>query len=121
LHRGSASVYDFTDEALGDKAVLDLAARAGYEETSENLPFTIRLLLRDGRKLEAPFRYSRGEKPEPEAMEQRMEKFATLTRDRLTDSTRKQVIEMVERLDTTKDVAQWTASIHKLLKPVRSK
>ena len=80
-----------------------------------------RLLLRDGRKLEAPFKYSRGEKPEPEAMEQRMEKFATLTRDRLTDSTRKQVIEMVERLDTTNDVAQWTAAIHKLLKPVRSK
>jgi 2-methylcitrate dehydratase PrpD len=119
LHRGSASVHDFTEEALGDKAVLDLAARAGYEETSEKSPFTIRLLLRDGRKLEAPFRYSRGEKQEPEAMEQRMEKFATLTRDRLTDSTRQQVIEMVDRLDTTKDIAQWTAAIHKLLKPVR--
>jgi len=42
-----------------------------------------------------------------------------LTRDRLTDSTRQQVIEMVDRLDTTNDVAQWTAAIHKLLKPVR--
>ncbi|MFN0120656.1 MAG: MmgE/PrpD family protein [Blastocatellia bacterium] len=120
LHRGAASVYDFTEEALRDKAVLDLAARTGYEEVPEKSPFTIRLLLRDGRKIEAPFRYSRGERPEPEAIERRMEKFATLTRDRLTDSTRKQVIEMVERLDATKDVAQWTAAIHKMLKPVKS-
>lgn len=121
LHRGSASVYDFTEESLRDKAVLDLAARTGYEEVSEKSPFTIRLLLRNGRKIEAPFRYSRGERPEPEALERRMEKFAALTQDRLTDSTRKQAIEMVERLDATKDVAQWTAAIHKLLKPVRSK
>ena len=121
LQRGSASVYDFTEAALRDKAVLELAARADYEEVPEKSEYTIRLILRDGRRLEAPFRYSRGEKPEPEAMEQRMEKFATLTRDRLTDDKRKQVIEMVGRLDSVKDVAAWTAALHKLLRPIKSR
>lgn len=118
LHRGSASVYDFTEEALHDKSVLDLAGRAGYEEVPEASEYAIRLVLRDGRKLEAPFKYSRGEKPEPEAIDRRMEKFASLTRDRLTDATRKQVIDMVERLDSVKDVADWTLAINKLLKPI---
>ena len=121
LHRGSASVYDFTPEALHDKAVLDLAARAGYEEVPERSAYAIRLRLRDGRTLEAPFQYSRGEKPEPEAWERRMEKFALLTRDRLHDGARQQIIELVESLDSIKDVAAWTAAIHKLHNPVKVK
>ena len=121
LHRGSASVYDFTQQSLSDKAVLDLAARAGYEEVPEKSDFAIRLLLRDGRKLEAPFHYSRGEKPEAEALDRRMEKFRLLTRERLTDAGRQQVIEMVQQLDSVKDVSAWTTAIHRLLKPVRTK
>ena len=73
LHRGSASVYDFTEAALQDKSILDLASRAGYEEVSETSEFAIRLLLKNGRTIEAPFRYSRGEKPEPEQIEMRMQ------------------------------------------------
>lgn len=118
LHRGSASVYDFTEEALHDKAVLDLATRAGLEVVPETADFSIRLVLRDGRTLQAPFHYSRGEKPEPELLELRMRKFAALTRDRLTDKSRQKVIAMVDALDTVPDVAEWTASIHKLLKPI---
>lgn len=121
LHRGSASVYDFTHQSLSDKAVLDLAARAGYEEVPEKSDYAIRLLLRNGRTVEAPFRYSHGEKPEPELLDRRMEKFALLTRERLTDSARQQIIEMVEQLDSVKDVSAWTAAIHRLLKPVRAK
>lgn len=118
LHRGSASVYEFTREALADRAVLDLAARAGYEQVPETSEFTIRLLLRDGRVVSAPFRYSRGERPEPVELEKRMQKFATLTRDRLTDQTRARVVEMVERLESVRDVGNWTGEIHRLMKPV---
>ncbi|MBK7600122.1 MAG: hypothetical protein IPJ07_17010 [Acidobacteria bacterium] len=46
-----------------DKSVLDLAGRAGYEEVPEASEYAIRLVLRDGRTLEAPFKYSRGENP----------------------------------------------------------
>ncbi|MFN0120915.1 MAG: hypothetical protein ACKV2V_10465 [Blastocatellia bacterium] len=120
LHRGAASVYEFTETALHDKSVLEMAARTGYEQVAETAPFTIRVMMRDGRHIKATFRYSRGEKPEPETLEMRMAKFATLTRDRLTDSARRQVIEMVEGLDKVRDVAAWTAAIHKLLRPVKA-
>jgi 2-methylcitrate dehydratase PrpD len=120
LHRGSASVYDFTETALQDNSVLALAGRAGYEEVSEKSDYAIRLVLKNGRSIEAPFKYSRGEQPEPEAFERRMQKFASLTRDRLTDTTRKQVIEMVENLDSVRDVAQWTLAVNRLMKPLKA-
>jgi 2-methylcitrate dehydratase PrpD len=119
LQRGSASVYDFTKAALRDKAVLDLAARAGYELVAPTDPFAIKVVLRDGRTISAPFHYSRGEKPEPAMIELREAKFATLTRDRLTDAGRRQVKEMVENLDAAQNVATWTAGIHKLFRPIR--
>ncbi len=119
LHRGSASVYDFTEAALRDRNVLDLAGRAGYEEVPEKSDYAIRLVLRDGRQVAAPFKYSRGERPEPEALDRRLEKFAVLTRDRLNDSARKEVIEMVENLGAVEDVAQWTSAVHRILRPPR--
>jgi len=119
LHRGSASVYDFTEEALHDESVLDLAARADLEVVPEASDYAIRLVLRDGRTVEAPFHYSRGEKPEPEAYELRMQKFAMLTRDRLSDKARQRVIAMVDTLDKVPDVAAWTVAIHQLLKPIQ--
>lgn len=118
LQRGSASVYDFTPTALRDKAVLDLAARAGYELVAPTENFTIKVLLRDGRVISAPFKYSHGEKPEPAMLDLRQAKFASLTRARLTASTRQQALEMVDRLETVKNVAEWTVAMHKLLKPL---
>lgn len=120
LQRGSASVYDFTKEALRDQAVLDLAARAGYELVAPTELFAIKVTLRDGRTISAPFKYSRGEQPEPAMMELRMEKFTTLTRDRLTDAGRRKVKELIENLESVKNVATWTGEIHKLLKPVKA-
>ncbi|MEP7271880.1 MAG: MmgE/PrpD family protein [Acidobacteriota bacterium] len=118
LHRGSASVYDFTEESLRDKSVLELASRVGYEEVPEQSDYAIRLVLRNGRTVEAPFKYSRGKKPEPEALDRRLEKFASLTRDRLTEAGRKQVIEMVDRLESVRDIAQWTSAINRLFRPL---
>ena len=80
--------------------------------------FAVKLVLRDGRTLSAPFKYSHGEKPEPEMHEMRMTKFAALTQERMTDRVRQQVIALVERLDTVRNVAEWTAALHKLLKPL---
>ena len=121
LHRGSASVYDFTEEALRDKAVLDLAARVGYEQVPETAEFAVRLILRNGRTVEAPFRYSRGLKPEPEMLNRRLEKFASLTKDRLNESGRTQMMEMVDKLEAVRDVAEWTTAIHRLFRPVKNR
>ncbi|MFN0119771.1 MAG: MmgE/PrpD family protein [Blastocatellia bacterium] len=118
LHRGSASVYDFTPAALQDKAVLALAAKAGYELVAATDDFSIKLVRRDGRTISAPFKYSRGEKPEPVMQEMRMAKFAALTRERLNDRTRRELIGLVEQLDTVRNVAEWTADAHKLLRPL---
>ena len=116
LHRGSASVYDFVEASLKDKAVLDLASRAGHEVVSPGKEWAVKLELKDGRIINAPFRRSNGEKPEPEMLERRMEKFKMLTHDRLTGATRQQVIDMVEGLDKVTDISAWTATIHKMFK-----
>jgi 2-methylcitrate dehydratase PrpD len=121
LQRGSASVYDFTEAALRDKAVLGLAARVEYEEVPREAEYAIRVVLRDGRTFSAPFKYSRGAEPEPLRMDLRMQKFETLTRDRLNHAGRQQVINMVETLDTVRDVAAWTAAMHRLFKPLPRK
>ncbi len=114
IHRGSASVYDFVEASLTDRAVLDLAAHAGHEYAPPGKAWEVRLILRDGRVIRAPFQRSHGETYEPEMLERRLEKFATLTRDRLSDATRKQVSDLVEGVDRVKDVARWTRQIHKL-------
>ena len=119
LNRGSASVYDFVEASLHDKAVLELASRAGHETVPTSQPWAVKLEMKDGRIINAPFKRSNGEQPEPEMLDRRMEKFKILTRDRLTDATRQQVIEMVDSLDKVKDSSIWTAAIHKFFKPAR--
>ncbi len=121
INRGSASVYDFVETALSDKAVLDLAARAGHEYAPPGQAWEIRLMMRDGRVIRAPFHRSHGETYEPEMLERRMAKLATLTRDRLTNTTRQQLIEMVQGLDTIKNVTAWTQQVHQLLKGSKGK
>src|SRR5262249_12378257 len=116
LNRGSASVYDFVEVALKDKAVLELAGRAGHEHVQPGAEWAVKLVMKDGRIISAPFRRSNGENPEPEMLERRMEKFKLLTRDRLTNAARQRVIEMVEGLENVKDISAWTATIHKLFR-----
>ncbi|GEM_PF-1709519 len=119
LHRGSASVYDFVEASLKDKAVLELANRAAHETVPSGKEWAVKVEMKDGRVIHAPFRRSNGERPEPEMLERRLEKFKTLTRDRLTDTTRQRVMEMVDGLDKVTDVAAWTAAVHKLFRPSR--
>ena len=112
-------VVTLVTEALRDKAVLDLAARVEYEEVPREADYALRVVLRDGRQFSAPFQYSRGAAPEPLRLELRMQKFETLTRDRMDDAGRRQVLNMVEQLDTVYDVAAWTAALQRLFKPLK--
>ncbi|MEW6127949.1 MAG: MmgE/PrpD family protein [Acidobacteriota bacterium] len=116
LNRGSASVDDFVDASLKDKAVLNLAARAGHETVAPGKEWETRLVMRDGRVIRAPFRRSIGERYEPEMLERRMEKFQMLTRKRLSPTAQKAVVRLVEQVDSFKDIAGWTQNIHRLFK-----
>ena len=114
INRGSASVYDFVEMSLTDRTVLDLAKRAMHEYAPPNREWEVRLIIRDGRVIRAPFRRSNGGTYEPQMLDRRMDKFRSLTRDRLPEITQKQIIEIVERLDSVQDVALWVQQIHKL-------
>ncbi|MBI4904299.1 MAG: MmgE/PrpD family protein [Acidobacteria bacterium] len=116
LHRGSASVYDFTEAALRDASVLALARNARFEEVPAGSESTLKIHLKNGRTITAPFRRSRGEKPEPELREMRMEKFERLTAKRLNDAGRKKTLELVNGVDRVKDTAEWVKDVLRLWK-----
>jgi 2-methylcitrate dehydratase PrpD len=111
LNRGSASVYDFTEEALHDRNVLSLAAKAAFEEVPASAPSMLRIHLKNGRTIQAPFRRSQGERPEPELRAMRLEKFERLTAKRLTPAARKRTLELVNSVEQSPDSAAWIRSI----------
>ncbi len=80
LLRGPVGVATYTEEAITDSDVLELAAKVRYEvkdyETFPRaLPGGVRIRTRDGRTLEAELPYQRGGPDNPMTAEQVCEKF----------------------------------------------
>jgi 2-methylcitrate dehydratase PrpD len=80
LLRGQVGVATYTDEAITDPQVLELAAKVRYEvkdyETFPRaLPGGVRIRTRDGRTLERELPYQRGGPDNPMTAEQVREKF----------------------------------------------
>ena len=72
LVNGSVDVTTFTPEAIGDPAVLELAARVDcerreYAPAPDAFPGGVRVRTRDGRVLEAELRHQRGGSELPDA------------------------------------------------------
>lgn len=81
LLRGGVDVSTYTDRAIADEEVLDLAGRVRYEveefETFPRaLPGGIRITTRDGRTREARLPYQRGGPDNPMSAAEVIEKFA---------------------------------------------
>jgi 2-methylcitrate dehydratase PrpD len=80
LVKGRAGIEEFSDEAICDPVVLDLARRIEYV-IDDSLPFPqafpgwIRIRLRDGRLLEARMDASRGSREIPMTPDELREKF----------------------------------------------
>lgn len=80
LLRGQVGVATYTDEAITDPDVLELAAKVSYEVKDYDtfpraLPGGVRIRTRDGRTLEAELRYQRGGPDNPMTPEEVREKF----------------------------------------------
>jgi 2-methylcitrate dehydratase PrpD len=80
LLRGPVGVATYTEDAITDSEVLELAAKVRYEvkeyETFPRaLPGGVRIRMRDGRTLEAELPYQRGGPDNPMTAEQVREKF----------------------------------------------
>jgi 2-methylcitrate dehydratase PrpD len=80
LLRGHVGVSTYTDEAIAERDVLELASKVRYEvkdyETFPRaLPGGVRIRTRDGRTLEAELSYQRGGPDNPMTAEQVREKF----------------------------------------------
>ena len=80
LVRGHVDVSTYTDEAISDPEVLELAAKVRYEVKDYDtfpgaLPGGVRIRTRDGRTLEAELPYQRGGAENPMTAAQVREKF----------------------------------------------
>jgi 2-methylcitrate dehydratase PrpD len=80
LLRGHVDVSTYTDEAIADPDVLELAAKVSYEVKEYDtfpgaLPGGVRIRTRDGRTLEAELAYQRGGPENPMTADEVREKF----------------------------------------------
>jgi 2-methylcitrate dehydratase PrpD len=78
---GSVGVASFTDAAISDPAVLEVAAKVRYErrqysERPDSFGGGVRVITRDGRNLENELRYQRGSAENPLTDEDVTRKFA---------------------------------------------
>jgi 2-methylcitrate dehydratase PrpD len=78
--RGKVDVSTYTDEAITDPAVLELASKVSYEVKyydtfPQALPGGVRIRTRDGRTLAADLPYQRGGPDNPMTAEEIRDKF----------------------------------------------
>jgi 2-methylcitrate dehydratase PrpD len=114
LVHGHARLDSFTEAALQDAAVLELAGKVGYSvEPMTDFPVYfsggIRLTLRDGRTLEHREVINRGHPDKPMQAADVQDKFRDNARRALTDERIEAVIEAVNRLDELSSVAELAA------------
>ena len=114
LIKGSAEAGDFTDEALIDPTINNLARRIRFELTAE-IPATLTLVPKSGIPLVLTPIESDSRQTEPVMMEARMAKFRSLTRHTLDDRQRAWLLSEVEKLDQVPDMAAWLARVERVL------
>ncbi len=93
LLRGPVDVATYTDEAIGDEAVLALAGRIRYEvkdfdTAGRAFPGGVRIRTADGRSIERELRFQRGDPENPMSEAQVLGKFAANASLALADGDR---------------------------------
>jgi 2-methylcitrate dehydratase PrpD len=110
LVRGAVGVETYTEKAIGDPAVLEVARRVRYETRSyptagRAFPGGIRIRLRDGRTLEADCRYQKGAPENPLAPPEIRAKFRRNAGLALTPEAVAALEAAILGLDGTEDLA----------------
>jgi 2-methylcitrate dehydratase PrpD len=109
LVRGKVDVSTYTDEAIAEPDVLELAAKVRYEVKDyptfpQALPGGVRIRLRDGRTLEAELPYQRGGPENPMSAGEVREKFRANAALALSDSDVEALEEAVMTLEQLGDL-----------------
>lgn len=103
LVRGEAGLADFTDEAVGDEAVLAVAARVGYVvdpaiDYPRQFVGRVRVTLTDGRVLEASQDHPRGGPDFPLGRDELVAKFRRNAARAVAPATADRILAEVEAL-----------------------
>jgi 2-methylcitrate dehydratase PrpD len=119
LVRGHVSVADFTDEAIADPAVLEVARKVRYETREyptypQAFPGGAVVRLADGSSFEADFPYQRGGPESPLTADEVREKFRDNASLALADAAVEALEEALLSLDELDDV---TAALAPLTVP----
>jgi 2-methylcitrate dehydratase PrpD len=109
LCRGSIGVGDYTDDAIRDPRVAELAAKVRYETKEypsypQAFPGGVRIRLKDGRTLEEDFPYQKGAPENPFSREDVTEKFRGNASLALDGAVVEELEERVLGLDEHDDV-----------------
>jgi 2-methylcitrate dehydratase PrpD len=118
LVRGHVSVSDFSDEAIADPAVLDVAGKVRYETPEyptypQAFPGGVRVTLVDGSTLERDFPYQKGGPENPMSDDEVRGKFRlnaelALSSD-ATDALERAILDFEHQDDLTSALAPLTA------------
>jgi 2-methylcitrate dehydratase PrpD len=107
--RGRVGVSDYTDEAIADPVVLELARRVRYETREyptypAAFPGGVRIRMRDGRVLDADFPYQRGSPENPMTPPEVRAKFRENASLALADTDLEALEEAVLRVEEQDDL-----------------
>jgi 2-methylcitrate dehydratase PrpD len=115
---GRADVSAFVEPALGDPRIRALAGRVEVRVDPEMSPrradaptARVEVALKDGRALTGVTSVVRGDFEDPVPAEEVVEKFVALAADLLGATRARTVVEIVNRMDTLKDLRDLTSSL----------
>jgi 2-methylcitrate dehydratase PrpD len=110
LLRGPVDVMSYTDEAIGDEQVLELAGRVSYEvkdydTAGRAFPGGVRIRTRDGRVVERELRHQRGDAENPMSDAEVLDKFAANASLALDDPDRETLTAAIVALERQPDLS----------------
>jgi 2-methylcitrate dehydratase PrpD len=112
LGRGEVGVSDYTDDAIGDQKVLDIAAKVGYETKeyatypSEGFPGGVEIKLANGDVLEAELKHQKGGPDNPMSRDEVSVKYRGNAKLALDDSLLESFESTMLSIETADDLVQ---------------
>jgi len=113
ISKGKTGPGEFTEDALGDREVLELADKITWEVDPEAeavypkyYPATVVVTLNDGREVVSHVDYPKGDPENPVSIDEIVKKFHSLTEKYFAADRRASIVDAIKRLDEAADVAK---------------
>lgn len=116
LFRGRVTPFEFTDESICDKELLDFATtrvetvfdehieEIGVEKHTHTHPSRVIMKLKDGREFQREIIFPRGQQRNPQTMEELQAKFMLLARTVLSERQAREVYETICKLEEIEQI-----------------